>query len=303
MSNSHQAIPGFKVGHSTDHDEGTGCTVIFCDNGAVTGVDIRGSAPGTRETELLRPTFMIQKVHAICLSGGSAFGLRCADGVMTYLSELKIGFETPGAIVPIVPAAVIYDLVPGRDPQKPTTGMGYHAAQAASEHFESGRIGAGRGATVGKILGIEQAMPGGLAYAETELPGEVVVSALVVANPFGDVVDPATGKIVAGAQLPDGAFADSLEQMKLLLPFEGYARNTTLAVIMTNADFSKEEVNKIAAMAQNGIARATRPAHTMFDGDIAFAMSSGMKRADINVLGEVAAQLVSQAIVAAVGGT
>ncbi len=293
-------IPGFLIGHATEQSEPTGCTVIVCPEGATAGIDIRGAAPGTRETALLEPTRMIRQVHAICLSGGSAYGLRCADGVMSYLQEAGIGFEAVGTIVPIVPSAVIYDLIPGRDPQFPTVEMGFEAAQSAANEFAVGRIGVGSGATVGKILGLEHSMPGGLGYASEELKGGVIVAALVVANAFGDVINPSNGKIVAGARLPSGEFADSLIQMKDLLPYQGYASNTTLGVIMTNAAFDKEQINHIAAMAQNGISRATRPAHTMFDGDLVFALSCGYKAADINVVGEVAAQLVSEAIVKAV---
>ena len=295
-----KTIPGFRIGHATDTSEPTGCTVIVCPEGATPGIDIRGAAPGTRETELLKPTFMIRHIHAICLSGGSAYGLRTADGVMNYLLESGIGFQAAGTIVPIVPAAVIYDLLPGRDPLKPTIEMGYRAAQGAGDYFETGQVGAGCGATVGKILGLDRCMRGGLGYASRTLKSGANLAALAVVNPFGDVVNPANGTIVAGARQEDGQFADSAKHMESVLPFQGYTTNTTLAVLMTDAVFSKEETNRIAAMAQNGIARATRPAHTMFDGDICFALSYGKKSADINVIGEMGAQLVSQAIVEAV---
>ena len=295
-------IAGIEVGHATDDQQKTGCTVVLCREGAVGGVDVRGSAPGTRETDLLRPGFLVQKVHAVVLTGGSAFGLRTVDGVMQYLWEQGIGYDARGIIVPIVPAAVIFDLTPQRDVRIPTVEMGYRACQQAGKNAPEGLVGAGRGATVGKILGLENAMAGGLASAATELPGGVRVGALAVVNALGDVIDPHTGEIVAGTREPDGqGFADTLKCMlegRIGSPLS--STNTTLVVVATDAAFTKEAINKIAQMAQNGISRAIRPAHTMFDGDIVFALSTGKKEADINLVGEMAAQMTSEAILKAV---
>ncbi len=295
-------VPGIEVGHATHPTEATGCTVVMCRQGAVAGVDVRGSAPGTRETDLLRPGFLIQQIHAVVLTGGSAFGLRTADGVVQYLWEHRIGYNARGIIVPIVPAAVIFDLHSDRDPRFPDVQMGYAACEAAGRTTPEGLVGAGRGATVGKILGPENAMAGGLGSAATALPGGVWVGALAVVNSLGDIVDPKSGAIVAGAREPDGSgFADTLRCLK-----EGRrgspltATNTTLAVVATNAHLTKEQVNKLAQMAQNGIARVTRPAHTMYDGDVVFALSTGKETADMNLVGEVAAQMVSEAILRAV---
>ncbi|RMG65416.1 MAG: peptidase S58 family protein [Calditrichaeota bacterium] len=295
-------IKGFLIGHATHPSEATGCTVILCPEGAVAGVDVRGSAPGTRETDLLRPGYMIREVHGVVLSGGSAFGLRTADGVVQFLHQHGFGYDARGIRVPIVPAAVIFDLRPGRSVLLPSVEMGYQACQNASSRYEEGLVGAGRGATVGKVLGLEQAMAGGFATATLTLPGKVLVSAAVVVNALGDVVDPSTGKIVAGARKRRGrGFADSFEVLKKGLTASPLApTNTTLAVVATNARLDKEQANKLAWMAQNGIARATRPAHTMHDGDVVFALSRGDRTADVSVLGEAAAQAVSAAIVRAV---
>ena len=295
-------IPDIKIGHSTHPKENTGCTVVLCGKGAVAGVDIRGSAPGTRETELLQPGFMIREIHAIVLTGGSAFGLRTADGVMKYLFEKGIGYDARGIHVPIVPAAVIFDLRDGRNPEYPTSDMGFKACQNATKDFEEGLVGAGRGATVGKILGIENCMKGGVGTCAIEIRNGVKLGALALVNALGDVIDPANGQIVAGARNPDGTgFVDSVKYlMENPLPWEAPSSNTTLAVVATNASFTKEEINKIAQMAQNGISRTVRPVHTMHDGDIAFALSTGKLKADVNVIGEVAAQMVSRAILRAV---
>jgi L-aminopeptidase/D-esterase-like protein len=296
------SIPNVKIGHATHDKENTGCTVILCGDGAVAGVDIRGSAPGTRETELLRPGFMIRQIHGIVLTGGSAFGLRAADGVMQYLSEQAIGYDARGIRVPIVPAAVLFDLREGRSPDYPTREMGYEACQNAAIDFEEGLVGAGRGATVGKILGIENCMKGGIGSSAIEIQGGVKVGALAVVNALGDVIDPANGKIVAGARNPNGkGFVDTVKYlMENPFPNKSPVSNTTLAVVATDAAFTKEEINKIAQMAQNGISRTIRPVHTMHDGDIVFALSTGKLKADVSVVGEVAAQVVSQAILRAV---
>ena len=295
-------IPGIEVGHSTHDTEATGCTMILCREGAIAGVDVRGSAPGTRETELLRPTFMVRKIHGIMLSGGSAFGLRTADGAMQWCAENAIGYDARGIIVPIIPAAIIFDLTNERNTDFPSVQMGYDACANAGKNFAEGQTGVGRGAMVGKIMGREFAMNGGVASAATELPGGIRVGAIAVANALGDVIDPANGQIVAGVRNPDGSgFANTLHTViRGGFPTEADGTNTTLAVVATNAKFTKEEINKIAQMAQNGIARSTRPAHTMHDGDVVFALSTGELAADVSIVGEVAAQMVAAAIVRAV---
>lgn len=297
-------IEGVEIGHATHTTEKTGCTVVLCRQGAVAGVDARGSAPGSREIDLLRPTYMIRQIHAVMLTGGSAFGLRTADGAMQYLAENGIGYDARGVIVPIIPAAVIFDLRPGRSTAFPSVEMGYQACRDAGKTFEEGLIGAGRGASVGKILGLENSMNGGIAGQATELPNGVRVGAIAVVNALGDVIDPATGQIIAGARDPEtGGFADTLQcfiRGRIGNPAPKAGTNTTLAVVATDARFTKEEINKIAQMAQNGIARATRPAHTMHDGDVVFALSTGSKSSDVSLVGEVAAQMVSRAILRAV---
>ena len=295
-------VPGILVGQVVKESENTGCTVVLCKNGAVAGVDIRGSAPGTRETVLLKPGYLIRKIHAVVLTGGSAFGLRAADGVMDYLREQNIGYNANGVIVPIVPAAVIFDLNSHRNPAYPSRDMGYEAARNAVKKLQEGRTGAGRGATVGKILGMENCMAGGVGSCAAELPGGVRVGALAVVNALGDVLQPGSDRILAGARLPDGSgFADSYQVLKSgKIPGLQSNSNTTLVVAATDASFSKEEINKVARMAQNGVARALRPAHTMYDGDIVFALSTGDRPADVNLVGETAAILTSEAITRAV---
>ncbi len=296
-------VPGIRVGHAQDLKAKTGCTVVLCEEGAVAGVDLRGSAPGTRETELLRPGFLVQRVQAVVLAGGSAFGLDAAGGVQKYLVEHDKGYDARGIRVPIVPAAVIFDLATGDPSVKPDKKMGYEACLNASDRENRrGAVGVGIGATVGKILGMDFAMNSGVGMASQTLSGEVVVAALAVVNALGDVVDPATGQIVAGARNPLGeGFLDTVLFMKRQsfespLPVE----NTTLVVVATNAKFSKEEINKVAQMAQNGIGRTIRPAHTMYDGDLVFALSYGEKVSDVNLVGEVAAEVAAQAILDAV---
>ena len=297
-------IPGIEMGHATNTQEKTGCTILIFREGAIAGVDIRGSAPGTRETELLRPTYMLRKIYGIMLTGGSAFGLRTADGAMQYFAENGIGYDARGNIIPIIPAAVIFDFYGRKNTALPSTQMGYEACQNAEKTFQEGLVGVGTGALVGKILGLANGMNGGFAGAAIELPGGVIIAAVVVVNALGDVINPVNGKIVAGACDPEaGKFADTFHRMihhAFDVPGEG--TNTTLAVVATNAAFNKEEMNKIAKMGQSGITRATRPAHTMHDGDAVFALSIGDTelKADINVVGAAAAHVISQAIVRAV---
>ncbi len=261
-------IPGIRVGHDTNLEAGTGCTVILCDTPAVGGVDVRGSAPATRETDLLRPMNLVEEVNAVVLTGGSAYGLDAASGVMRYLEEHDIGYHTGVARVPIVPAAAIFDLAFGSPTVRPDAAAGYRACEkATTEPVMQGNVGAGAGATVGKMAGPSFMMKGGLGSASTQLSDGTIVGALVVVNAVGDVIDPQTQRVVAGARNQAG------EDLFATNPFG----NTTIAVVATNASLTKEQVNKVAQMAHDGMAQAIRPAHTMFDGDAIFALALGPK--------------------------
>ncbi len=299
-------VPDIKVGHAQDDAALTGCTVILCEQGAVGGVDQRGGAPGTRETDLLRPMHLVQRVHAVLLAGGSAFGLAAADGVVRWLEERGHGFDVGVARVPIVPAAVLFDLDIGRAEARSTPGMGYAACQAASGGpVAEGCLGAGTGARVGTVNGVGRATKGGLGTASVDLGGGLVVGAVFAANCFGDVVDPATGRIVAGARDVRGeGFADTMQVLKGQVgrPLQGFggASNTIIGVVATNAALGKEEANKVAQMAQDGLARVVRPAHTMFDGDTVFSLSTGDRVADVTLVGAYAAEVTAQAILRAV---
>ena len=295
------AVPGIRVGHATDLEGLTGCTVVLCEKGAVGGVDQRGGAPGTRETDLLRPLHLVQDVHAVLLAGGSAYGLAAADGVMRYLEERGVGLNARVAKVPIVPAAILFDLDIGDPKARPDAGSGYAACQAATDTpVAEGNVGAGTGATAGKILGPGRAMKTGLGSTAVELGGGLVVGALVVANPLGDVVESRTGEILAGARsLTSDEPADTLAVMRSLVgkaSLKFASSNTVIGVVATNARLNKEQTNKVAQMAQDGVARAVRPAHTLFDGDTLFALSTGKKRADVNLIGAYAAEVVAEAI-------
>lgn len=307
-------VPGIQVGQAQDDQALTGCTVILCRQGAVGGVDVRGGAPGTRETDLLDPVNLVGKVHAVLLAGGSAFGLDAASGVMKYLEEQKIGFGLGRLRVPIVPAAILFDLGLGSSQRRPDPEMGYAAAAAAGAGaVVEGNAGAGTGATVGKIFGMAGAMKSGLGTASLDIGGGVVVGAIVAVNAFGDVLDPATGQIAAGARPVKlgptrmggkGEFADTLQVMK---SFAGRTilslavkSNTVIAVVATNAKFDKAGTTKMAQMAQDGIARSVRPAHTLLDGDTVFALSTGRKRADVSIVGAYAAEVLAEAILRAV---
>ncbi len=304
MLNAITDVPGIKVGHYTDEMALTGCTVVLCEEGAVAGVDVRGSAPGTRETDLLRPTNLVEKVQAILLSGGSAFGLDAAGGVMRFLEERGYGHETSVGKVPIVPAAIIFDLNVGDPGKRPRAEDGYQACLAASSgEVTEGCVGAGTGATVGKVLGIQRATKSGLGTASRVLADGLVVGALVVVNAVGDVVDPWTGKLLAAPR--DERGKGFISTVKLLtngglVKSKILAENTTLGIVATNAALSKEQVNKVAQMAQDGVARSIRPSHTMHDGDVMFALSLGDKRADVTLVGAIAAEVVAEAIVRAV---
>jgi len=306
-------VSGIEVGQAQDDQALTGCTVVLCRKGAVAGVDVRGSAPGTRETDLLDPVNLVEKVHAVVLAGGSAFGLDAASGVMRYLDEQAIGFDTGAGKVPIVPAAILFDLNLGKGDVRPDAEMGYRAASSASNDPPAeGNAGAGTGATIGKIFGMKSAMKSGIGTASLNVGG-LVIGALVAVNAFGDVIDPQNGSTLAGARSTnlgplklgqDGYFGNTLETMKTfigrtVLSFATKA-NTVIGVVATNAKLSKPEATKVAQMAQDGIARAIRPAHTMLDGDTIFALATGEKRSDSSTIGAFAAEVMAQAIVRAV---
>lgn len=296
-------IPGIRVGHVSDFQAITGCTAILCPQGAAGGVDIRGSASGTEETPVLDPGHVTNTVHGILLAGGSAFGLEAASGVRRYLERQGVGFDTGAAKVPIVPAAILYDLAIGKPDVRPTVAMGEAAAAAATdEPVKEGCVGAGTGATVGKILGMRQAMKSGVGSFTVTLTGGTMISALAVVNAFGDVRDPSTGKILAGARTtPDGAdFADTPEQMKRGAGAGFAVHNTTLAVVATNARLTKVQARKLAEQGSLGMARTIFPVNTMYDGDLVFALSLGDRKADINALGVAAAEAVAHSIVRAV---
>jgi L-aminopeptidase/D-esterase-like protein len=301
-NNTLTAVPGIKVGHATDPIGLTGCTVVLCESGAVGGVDQRGGAPGTRETDLLRPMHLVQKVHGVMLAGGSAFGLAAADGVMRYLAERGVGVKVGPARVPIVPAAILFDLAIGSADVRPDAEMGYAACLAASDAaVTQGNVGAGTGCSAGKLLGARHATKTGIGSAAIELGGGLVVAALIAVNPFGDVVDEA-GRIIAGTRpLRGEGYADTLVLLRgmtgrLALRIAGA---TVIGVVATNARLDKEQVNKVAQMAQDGLARTIRPAHTLFDGDTIFALATGRVRASITLVGAYAAEAVAQAIIAA----
>lgn len=307
-------IDGVHVGHAQNFDALTGCSVILVPKGAVAGVDQRGGAPGTRETDLLHPMHLVDKVHAVLLTGGSAYGLDAAAGVMRYLEKNGVGFDTGVAKVPIVPAAVIFDLAIGSADIRPDAEMGYSACENSVQGgTERGNIGAGTGATVGKLLGPNQAMKSGLGSATLDLGNGLLVSAMAVINAFGDVYDPETGKILAGTRtmikgpVKIGVgefFADTMTSMKTLagktiLNFAG-RQNTVIGVVATNAAFDKEEINKVAQMAHDGLARVIKPAHTMMDGDTIFSLATGKKPADVNLIGAYAAEVFAMATIDAV---
>lgn len=318
-------VPGVLVGHAQNDTALTGCTVVLTMGGAVAGVDVRGSAPGTRETDLMRPCNLVERIHAVVLTGGSAYGLDAACGVMQFLEGRGVGFNTGFGVVPIVGAAVIFDLAVGDPKVRPDRQMGYAACTSASaDPCREGNVGAGLGATVGKMCGPAYAMKGGLGTWAVSLPGReggdlIVVGAIVVVNAVGDVVDPDSGRVIAGAYdikarkfvrsaaEPDGILTEpGSPGSPGSLGSVGFAWNTTLAVVATNARLDKEGANKVAQMAHDGFARVIRPVHTMYDGDTVFALSTGDKAftgdkaADITALGAAAADAVAVAIVRAV---
>lgn len=281
-------VPGVLVGHWTDLNRLTGCTVILTEGGAAAGVDVRGAAPGTRETDLLHQGRTVDRVHAVLLTGGSAFGLAAADGVMGWLRERGVGYATPASPVPIVPGAVIYDLALGPAISWPDAAAGCAACEAAlaaeGQPIAQGTVGGGTGATVGKLRGAAGALKGGVGSASARVPlgdlGLVTVGALVVVNAFGDVCDPATGAIVAGTRRPDGGWLDAAAALRAGLPSsvppaaDATGTNTTIAVVATDAPLDRSAAHRLAQNAHDGFARAIRPCHTPFDGDTIFALST-----------------------------
>ena len=291
------------MGHVSDYDGLTGCTAILTESGAAAGADIRGSATGTEEFELLSPMHLTERIHAVVFAGGSAFGLEAASGVRRFLEHKGIGFDTGAARVPLVPAAILYDLGLGKSSARPTREMGESAAANASDKpVAEGAVGAGAGATVGKILGMRHAMKSGLGSYTVPLPNGVLVSALAVVNALGDVIDPANGAIVAGARKsPESRdFANSAQILKHRAAPAAQWKNTTLVAVATNARLTKVEAKKLAEFGSAGMARTISPVWTMFDGDLIIGLSVGGFAADINSLGVAAAEAVSQAILRAV---
>lgn len=299
------AVPGIKVGQVTLAERPTGCTVVLIDQGATGGVDVRGGAPGTRETDLLDPVNSVSQVHAVVLSGGSAFGLDAASGAVRYLEEQGVGFDVGVAKVPIVVAAILMDLDVGGDPAvRPDADCGYRAAQAASAGpVAEGNVGAGAGATVGRLRGSTRTMKGGLGTASITLPNGLTVAALVAVNAVGDVVDPATGDVVAGVRTQDGMeLADARQLIRSGGMTSGSpGRNTTIGVVATNAALDKAQATKVAQMAQDGLARTIYPAHGPWDGDTIFSVATGTHQgADVLTVGALAADMMAEAILRAV---
>ena len=299
-------IPGILVGHASDYDALTGCTAILTEAGAIGGVWVGGSATGSEELATLEPGHVAGRVHAVVLAGGSAFGLETASGVRRHLERKGVGFETSAGRVPIVPCAILYDLGIGRAEVRPTREMGEAAARAASDDpVEEGAAGAGTGTTVGKLFGMRQAMKSGLGSATVALEGPlaaVKVAALAVVNAIGDVIDPRTGAIIAGARVsPESLeFADSARQMKRGASGGFRPENTTLVVVATNAQITRVEARKLAELAGLGMARAINPVNSMSDGDIVIALSLGSEPAPIDALGVAAAEAVAESILRAV---
>jgi len=296
-------ISGIRVGHLSDFDAITGCTAIICDRGAVGGIDIRGSATGTQEVDVLSPGHVTDVVHGILLAGGSAFGLEAAAGVRRYLAAHNVGFAFGGQHIPIVPAAILFDLAIGKPGVHPNVAMGEAAAAAATaDAVKEGCVGAGTGATVGKLFGIRRAMKSGIGSWTVTLPGGVLVSALAAVNAVGDIRDPANGKLVAGARQSATShdLANTEAEMMRGARIGGSNGNTTLAVVATNAKLNKVQAGKLAQFASLGVARTIYPVNTMVDGDTTFALSCGELTADINTLGVAAAEAMAQSVLRAV---
>ncbi|MBA3975867.1 MAG: peptidase S58 [Candidatus Solibacter sp.] len=301
-------IAGIKVGHASDYDGITGSTVILCERGAVAGVDIRGGATGTEEIDVISASHITPHVHAICLSGGSAFGLESASGVRKVLEQRRIGFGVGVTVVPIVPAAILFDLGIGKSAARPTREMGEVAASAAHDgQVEEGNVGAGTGATCGKALGLKNAMKAGIGTYTVEI-GKAKVSALAAVNAYGDILDPATGRILAGARVSPASreFADTVKLMKDRARSGSFGRqparreNTTLVVVATDAKLNKVQASRLAQFASQGMVRSIRPVHLGMDGDVAFALSCGDISIPLDVLCVAAAEAVAEAIARAV---
>lgn len=298
------AVPGIRVGHFTLTERPTGCTVVVVEKGAVGAVDVRGGAPATRETDLLRSENTVQEVHAVLLTGGSAYGLDAAGGVMRYLEERNVGFPVGVGVVPIVVGAALFDLSVGGKPTiRPTAECGYQAAKVATTGpVEEGNVGAGAGSTVGKTAGGMGAMKGGIGTASIELPNGLIVSALVAVNAVGDIVDPATGKIIAGVRGADGKLADVRKLLRdgslVGDPLTSARQNTTIGVIATNATLDQAQATRVAVMGHDGMARTIVPSHTPSDGDALFVLATGDLEGAVNVgiVGALAAEVVAEAI-------
>ena len=297
-------VAGLAVGHWTDREAATGCTVVLCgSDGAVAGVDVRGSAPGTRETDLLHPLNSVERIHAVVLSGGSAFGLDAASGVMRWLEARGCGVEVGPCRVPLVCAAVLFDLPVGRADVRPDAAAGEAACDAASPAaVPQGSVGAGAGATVGKALGFECATKSGLGSASVRLGSGAVVAALVAVNALGDVTDPSSGAVVAGPRSPGGGFVRTATWLREHDPVAGMGGSTTLAVVATDAELTKPQAAKVAQMAHDGLARSIDPVHTTLDGDTVFALATGRAEcaADVTAVGSAAATVLATAVLAAV---
>jgi L-aminopeptidase/D-esterase-like protein len=299
LNNTLTAVPGIRVGHATDLEAATGCTVVICPPNTTGGVDQRGGAPGTRETDLLRPLHLVEHVHAVVLSGGSAYGLAAADGVMRFLEAQGTGFLIrPEVVVPIVPAAILFDLDIGSAEIRPDAAAGYAAARSASsEVVAQGNVGAGTGCRVGTLRGNAWATKGGLGCASIDLGGGLIVAALAAVNALGDVVDE-DGSIIAGLRgdASEPRFAGTLEMLRAAAPQPRSGSHTVIGVLATNAALTKDGANLVAQMAHDGLARAVRPAHTLYDGDTIFALATGTISADTTRIGAFAAEVMAGAI-------
>jgi L-aminopeptidase/D-esterase-like protein len=307
-------VPGIKVGHAQDLEALTGCTVVLCEKGAVAGVDQRGGAPGTRETDAIRPLHLVNTVQAVMLAGGSAFGLDAASGAMKYLEENGYGFDAGVARVPIVPSAILFDLAIGNSSIRPDQNMGYQACiNASDEIIQQGCVGAGTGAIAGNALGPKQATKSGIGSASVDIGGGIIVAALIAVNPFGDVYDQNTGKILAGTRTlkkgpikigEEPIFANTKSLLKTSLGKTAMtfasSHNTVIGVVATNAALNREEANFLAQMAQDGFPLAISPTHTLFDGDTLFALSTGKTHVDVNIIGTYAVEVVKESILNAV---
>lgn len=299
------SISEFRIGNAQNIESGTGCTAILSPGGAVAGVDVRGGAPGTRETDLLRPENTIEKVHAVSLAGGSAFGLEAAAGIADFLEEKKIGYDTGIAKIPIVPSAILFDLGVGKPNIRPNKEMGYQAAESAWNHqpLEEGNHGCGTGASIGKCLGASFMMKSGLGSYAVQV-GDLKVGAIIGVNAFGDIIDPSTNQIIGGVyDRMNKKFLYSEEQMIAQTSpqkDESISENTTIGAILTNACLTKANATKISSIAHDGIARTHRPSHTFMDGDTLFTLSSGKIQADVNTVGILAVRVVEKAILRAV---